>query len=117
MNRLYWGWAQNNFQPEETMCLQSSISFVDSTWDIFGSLAVGARLVMYKEDLSKSIEAILEKCFANKVTRITLVPSLLKELIIQAQENPQILKNALQIPIGKLLENSFTPILQGNLNN
>lgn len=98
MNRLYWGWTQNNFQSEETMCLQSSISFVDSTWDIFGSLAVGARLVMYKEDLSKSIEAILEHCSANKVTRITLVPSLLKELIIQAKENPRILENALQIP-------------------
>ncbi len=98
MNRLNWGWMQNNFQPEETMCLQSSISFVDSTWDIFGSLAVGARLIMYKEDLSKSIEAVLENCSANKVTRITLVPSLLKELVIQAKENPRILKNALQIP-------------------
>lgn len=98
INRLYWGWTKYKFRPEETMCLQSSISFVDSTWDIFGSLAVGARLVMYKEELSKSIDAILDQCSANKVTRITLVPSLLKELIIQAQENPRILKNATKIP-------------------
>ena len=98
INRLYWGWTKNNFHPDETMCLQSSISFVDSTWDIFGSLAIGARLVMYKEELSKSIEDILDQCSANKVTRITLVPSLLKELIIQAQENPRILKNAAKIP-------------------
>jgi len=97
INRLYWGWTKYKFRLEETMCLQSSISFVDSTWDIFGSLAVGARLVMYKEELSKSIEAILDQCSANKVTRITLVPSLLKELIIQAQENPRILKNAAKI--------------------
>jgi len=97
INRLNWGWKQYVFKEYETMCLQSSIAFVDSTWDIFGSLAAGARLVLYKEELGKSVENILDECNTHKITRITLVPPLLKELIIQSQENPRILKNAAKV--------------------
>jgi amino acid adenylation domain-containing protein/non-ribosomal peptide synthase protein (TIGR01720 family) len=81
INRLYWAWEKYNFKKYETCCLQSSIAFVDSTWDIFGTLLVGAKLVLYNEEIGRDIKRLVNQCVTSQITRITLVPSLFKVLI------------------------------------
>jgi len=95
INRLFWGWNNYRFKENETCCLQSSIAFVDSTWDIFGTLLVGAKLVLYKEDISKDIEVLLKTCFTHQITRITLIPSFLNTLIDFSSEKLSIHKKYL----------------------
>ncbi len=80
-NRLHWAWSQYPFTKNEVCCLQSSIAFVDSTWDIFGTLLIGSRLVLFDEKISKDAALLLQECFNKKITRITFVPSMLKALI------------------------------------
>ena len=75
INRLYWAWEKYNFKEHETCCLQSSIAFVDSTSDIFGTLLVGARLVLYNQEISRDIKRLINQCVTSQITRITLVPS------------------------------------------
>ena len=95
INRLYWGWTNYSFKENETCCLQSSIAFVDSTWDIFGTLLVGARLILYKEAISKDIEDLLKICFIHKVTRITLIPSFLNTMLHFSSEKLSLYKKYL----------------------
>ncbi len=95
INRLYWGWNHYSLKKNETCCLQSSIAFVDSTWDIFGTLLVGARLVLYKEAVSRNVEELLQTCLAHQITRITLIPSFLNTLIDFSPDKLRILKNTL----------------------
>ncbi len=81
LNRLHWAWNSYPFKKDETCALQSSMAFVDSTWDIFGTLLIGAKLVLYKESISRNIEELLETCLTYKVTRITLIPSFLNTML------------------------------------
>jgi len=81
INRLIWGWKHYPITDSVTCCLQSSICFVDSTWDIFGNLLVSSRLIMYASKSSKDIRAIINQSRTQNITRITLVPALIKEMI------------------------------------
>jgi amino acid adenylation domain-containing protein/non-ribosomal peptide synthase protein (TIGR01720 family) len=80
INRLYWAWQTYPFKSKEVCCLQSSIAFVDSTWDIFGTLLKGATLVLYEEDVSRDAELLIEYVEKFCITRITVLPSFLKLL-------------------------------------
>ena len=92
INRLSWAWKTYPFGENETCCLQSSIGFVDSTWDIFGTLLAGARLALYNHEVSVNVEDLCYQCSDSHVTRITLVPSFLKELIRLARMDTNLLK-------------------------
>jgi amino acid adenylation domain-containing protein len=97
INRLQWAWDNYPFSNDEVCCLQSSICFVDSTWDIFGTLLIGFPLVLYKAALGKNVDSFLQQCFSSKITRITLLPSFLEELITLAQTDVKIYNNFKQI--------------------
>ena len=81
MNRMTWMWEGAGLSTNDICALQASISVIDSGWEIFGALLTGATLVMYDELHSKNADELLKQCVSNNVTRLTIVPSLLKELL------------------------------------
>src|SRR5437016_1534876 len=84
VNRLSWMWRQYPFQPEEICCQKTSLSFVDSVWEIFGPLLAGVPIAIFSEDTVKHVDTLIEALAANCVTRIVLVPSLLRAILSSA---------------------------------
>ncbi|MET4141100.1 amino acid adenylation domain-containing protein [Pedobacter sp. UYP1] len=81
VNRLEWMWAEYPFHPDEVCVLKTAISFVDHLWELFGPLLKGIPLVcLHKNDIS-DIPHLIGLLNKFKVTRIVLVPSLLKEIL------------------------------------
>ena len=81
VNRLNWMWNKYPFGRDERTCIKTSLSFVDSVWEIFGPLLRGVPSVIIPEDVVKDPELLIRTLASNRVTRIVLVPSLLKTIL------------------------------------
>jgi non-ribosomal peptide synthetase component F len=81
VNRLAWMWRRWPFEPDDVCCQKTSLSFVDSVWEIFGPLLQGIRSVILPEDVVGDPPRLVEVLSANRVTRIVVVPSLLRALL------------------------------------
>jgi amino acid adenylation domain-containing protein len=81
VNRLQWMWEAFPFEPDEVCCQKTSLSFVDSVWEIFGPLSRGIRTVIIPDPIVKDPQALARTLAGSRVTRIVLVPSLLRELL------------------------------------
>jgi len=87
VNRFSWMWRQYPFAPGEVGCQKTALSFVDSIWEIFGPLLQGVPLVIIPDDTVKDPQRFVEALSVNKVTRLVLVPSLLR-VILELGEDP-----------------------------
>jgi amino acid adenylation domain-containing protein len=81
VNRLQWMWSRFPFAPEERCCLKTTLSFVDSVWEIFGGLLAGRPSVIVSEETVRDARLLVETLGRHRVTRIVLVPSLLRALL------------------------------------
>jgi amino acid adenylation domain-containing protein len=81
VNRFAWMTRQYPFDPDEVCCQKTSLSFVDSVWEIFGPLLQGNRLVIVPEPERKQVDLLVERLASEKVTRIVLVPSQLEAML------------------------------------
>lgn len=82
LNRLRWMWKKFPFDPSiDVSVSKTSICFVDSIWEIFGSLLYGVKLVMTPQRVVKSTMDLLRVLDTNCISRLVLVPSLLQVLL------------------------------------
>ncbi len=81
LNRFNWMWETYPFESAEVCCQKTSLSFVDSVWEIFGPLLQGIRIVIIPDAVINDPEQMLQTLAAHSVTRIVLVPSLLQVLL------------------------------------
>jgi amino acid adenylation domain-containing protein len=81
VNRCLWMWTQYPFSSDEVCCNKTTLNFVDSVWEIFGALLKGIPLVILPQSRYASPEDMIKFLRDAKVTRIILVPSLLKALL------------------------------------
>ncbi len=81
LNRFAWMWREFPFSDDEVMCQKTSISFVDSVWEIFGPLLAGIPQVIIDKDTVVNPGAFLAALAEHHVTRLLVVPSLLKALL------------------------------------
>jgi amino acid adenylation domain-containing protein len=89
MNRFQWMWKKYPFAPYEVCSQKTALSFVDSVWEIFGPLLYGIPLLIVRDDIVKDPYQLVQYLAAHHVSRITLVPSLLRgilDVIVQSQE-------------------------------
>jgi amino acid adenylation domain-containing protein len=86
MNRFAWMWRAYPFQPGEMCCQKTNLGFVDSVWEIFGPLLAGVPNVIIPRETVRDPEQLLETLARERVTRIVLVPSLLRVLLEQAPQ-------------------------------
>jgi len=81
MNRLAWMWQVYPFRDGETCCQKTSLGFVDSVWEIFGPLLRGVTSVILPDDAVVDPERLVRLLSDYEVTRIVLVPSLLRAIL------------------------------------
>jgi amino acid adenylation domain-containing protein len=81
MNRFSWMWKAYPFKSGEVCCQKTNLGFVDSIWEIFGPLLAGIPNVIIPQEAVRDPEEILKVLARERVTRIVLVPSLLRTLL------------------------------------
>ncbi|PMB15529.1 non-ribosomal peptide synthetase [Fischerella thermalis] len=81
INRFQWMWQNYPFVQGEICCQKTSLNFVDSVWEIFGPLLQGVTTVIIPDIVVKDPQEFVTTLFQNNVTRIVLVPSLLRLLL------------------------------------
>src|SRR5437660_1358709 len=81
LNRFHWMWQTYPFASGEVCCQKTTLQFVDAVWEIFGPLAQGIPTVLIPDHVVTDPAHFLQILAAHKVTRIVLVPSLLRTLL------------------------------------
>ncbi len=81
VNGLHWLWKTYPFTSEEVCCQKTAISFVDSVWEIFAPLLQGIPTVIISNATLLDSQLFIETLAHHQVTRIILVPSLLRLLL------------------------------------
>jgi acyl-CoA synthetase (AMP-forming)/AMP-acid ligase II len=90
INRLLWGWRTFPYNKSEVCCLKTIISFVDSIVEILSPICSGIPLIISPSNYDTS--SLLNLVHSEKVTRLLLVPSLLKQILVDDQ-NKRLLEN------------------------
>ena len=93
INRFHWMWITYPFELGEVCCQKTALSFVDSVWEIFGPLLRGIRTIIIPDRAVKNPEHLLDTLADHAVTRIVLVPSLLRMLLDAATDLTDVLPN------------------------
>jgi amino acid adenylation domain-containing protein len=83
LNRFHWMWRSFPFAADDVCCQKTSLSFVDSVWEIFGPLLKGVPLVIIHEIAVRDPQLLIDTLSVNRVTRLVLVPSLLRVMLDQ----------------------------------
>ncbi|HEX6288728.1 MAG TPA: amino acid adenylation domain-containing protein, partial [Herpetosiphonaceae bacterium] len=81
VNRLQWMWSAYPFAQDERCCQKTALSFVDSVWEIFGPLLQGVPLSVIADDVVKDPVLLVRALAEQHITRIVLVPSLLRAIL------------------------------------
>ena len=81
LNRLAWMWEEYPFAPGEVGAQKTALNFVDSIWEWLGPLLCGVRSVIISDAAVKDPDALVDELAAAGVTRLWLVPSLLRVLL------------------------------------
>jgi amino acid adenylation domain-containing protein len=81
MNRFSWMWDVYPFLDGETCCQKTFLGFVDSIWEIFGPLLRGVPSVILPDEAIVDPERLIQLLSEYDVTRIVLVPSLLRVML------------------------------------
>ena len=81
VNRLYWMWDTYPFEPGERNAIKTSIGFVDHIWELFGALNRGVPSVIFSAEVLADLDLLVQQLGAEKISRLVLVPSLLKMLL------------------------------------
>jgi putative pyridoxal-dependent aspartate 1-decarboxylase len=86
LNRVNWMWHNYPFQASDVCCAKTSISFVDHIWEFFGPLLKGVPLVFFKKEELLEVPAFIDLLAHHKVSRIVLVPTLLREMLSHQEQ-------------------------------
>ncbi len=81
LNRLAWMWEAYPFGAGEVCCQKTALNFVDSIWELLGGLLQGVPTVILADEEVKDPYALVERLAAERVSRIWVVPSLLRMLL------------------------------------
>jgi len=80
MNRCSWMWRNYPFADHEVCCQKTALSFGDSVWEIFGPLLQGVPSVIIPDEVLRDPELLTLTLAEQQVSRLVLVPSLLRVL-------------------------------------
>jgi len=84
LNRCQWMWKRYPFDVGEVCCQKTNLGFVDSVWEIFGPLLAGVPSVIVPQEVLLDPEELIQYLAKHRVTRMVLVPSLLRALLDHA---------------------------------
>lgn len=85
LNRLLWQHETYPFQADEVCLHQAAPTFVDSIAEIFGPLILGNPAIILPEKIRQDPKLFCQFIEKNKITRLLLIPSLLKQLLLASK--------------------------------
>ena len=86
LNRLSWMYENYPFKPGEVGCQKTALSFVDSLWELMGPLLKGVPTVIISDTVLRDPGALVDVLGRQNVTRIWVVPTLLRMLLDSVQD-------------------------------
>jgi amino acid adenylation domain-containing protein len=89
VNRFTWMWREYPFLERDVCCQKTSPNFVDSVWEMFGPLLGGVPSLILDDDTMKDPMELVTKMAEARVTRIVLVPSLMRLLLETYSQMPE----------------------------
>lgn len=81
INRFAWMWREYPLKNGEVGILKTSLNFVDSQWETFGYLLAGTPVVVAPKETLSNLHRLVDLLARFSVTRIWLVPSLMRTLL------------------------------------
>lgn len=81
INRFQWMWDVYPFAKGEVCCQKTTLNFVDSVWEIWGPLLKGIPTVLIPDAIIADPRQLVPYLAKHGVTRLVLVPSLLKVML------------------------------------
>jgi amino acid adenylation domain-containing protein len=86
LNRLFWMWDRHPFERGEVLAHKTSLAFVDSVWEILGGLLAGVPTVILPDAVARDPYRLVRVLAEERVTRLWLVPSLLRSILESTPE-------------------------------
>ena len=86
LNRFSWMSRTYPFASGEVTCQKTSLSFVDSIWEIFGPALDGVCVIIIPDEIVTSPESFVRVLAQHGVTRLVVVPSYLR-LFLDAHDD------------------------------
>ena len=80
-NRLSWMWGEYPFENDEVCCQRTPLNFVDAVTEILVPLLAGVPVVILDHKLIRDPREFVNELEKWKITRVVLVPSLLRSLL------------------------------------
>jgi amino acid adenylation domain-containing protein len=116
LNRLHWMWERFPFRADEIGCVKTSLSFLDSFWEIFGHLLQGVPLILAPDAVVKDPEALARILEEAGVTRLVVVPSLLESLLSNVHDiGARLHKLTLWVTSGEALDPELADLFRRKL--
>ncbi|RXG57571.1 Mycosubtilin synthase subunit C, partial [Armadillidium vulgare] len=84
LNRLIWQWRNLPYDADEVCCFKTTLTFVDSISEIFGPLLTSHSLIIIPKRMTTHTESLVKVLEDYRIGRLTLVPSLLRSVLIHA---------------------------------
>ena len=81
VNRFVWMARTRPFAPGEVGAVKTALGFVDSVWEVAGFPALGCPVAIAPAEAMQDPVELARFCAAFRVTRLTVVPSLLRALL------------------------------------
>lgn len=81
VNRIEWVQSAYPMEKSEVCCAKTTPAFVDHITELFTPLASGVPLVIAGDDTIVEIDRFIDFLYVNKVSRLVVVPSLLKAVL------------------------------------
>jgi amino acid adenylation domain-containing protein len=103
VNRFTWMWRTYPFEDADVACQKTSLGFLDSLWEIFGNLLQGVRLVILSDEVVADPRRLAQELIEERVSRIVLVPSLLRVILERGDLSEQIRGMKLWVTSGEAL--------------
>jgi bacillaene biosynthesis, polyketide synthase / nonribosomal peptide synthetase PksN/BaeN len=81
LNRFVWLWENYGFDDQEVACQRTTVNFIPSLWEMLGGLLCGVKTVIVPDEVVKDPMRLIQTLAEHQVTRIAVVPSLLRMLL------------------------------------
>ncbi|WP_149830555.1 non-ribosomal peptide synthetase/type I polyketide synthase, partial [Streptomyces tailanensis] len=89
VNRLRWMWKAYPYAPGEVACQRVAGTFVDAAAELFGPLLAGVGLVVFDDEMAADASRLVHALREERVTRLVVVPSLLRVLLLALEGSGQ----------------------------
>lgn len=82
-----WLWHAHPFEAGERFCHRTTLNFIVSAWELFAPLLQGVPVALAPPPASRDPRALIAFLDAARVTRLLLVPTLLRAMLATMEEH------------------------------